>query len=793
MSRAVLHPLDVKLLRDARRLWGQLTAATLVLASGVAVLVMSQYLFDTLKQTQETYYDRYRFADVFASVRRAPLRLERDIAALDGVRDVMARITEHARLDVAELIEPASAVLVSAPRSTRPNINDLILSQGRWPAPGRHDEAIISNEFAAARGVRPGDSLTAVINGRQRSLRVVGIGQSPEFIYAIAPGDILPQHERFAIVWMTRDSLERAFDLDGAFNEVVVRIERTANPDTVIDALDRLLEPYGGVGAYAREDQLSHAFITGEIDQNKASGRILPPFFLLAAAFMIHVTLSRMIASERPQIGLMKAFGYSNSAIAGHYLKLAVIPGLAGGAAGIAFGFWSGEQVSYLYTEFYNLPFIVHAPPASTAVIGLAASLGVCLTSALLAVRHAVALSPAVAMRPPAPAHFTRGWADMLGVIAVLTGPGRMIVRNITRRPLRSALTSVGVAAGCALMIAATFMYDSMDRLMAIQFNDIQRDDVTLAFPLEQPCRVLLDIARMPGVRAVEGARSVPVDIVHGARSERVSLEGLDPSPQLKRPVDAFARPIAIPAHGVVVSRHLADTLALTVGEDVRMTVLEGRRPTLVVPLRDVVEDHIGLNAYMSAAALGRALKEAPSISTAHIRLDPDQRASFYEVVKRSPVIQTVSERRYIVEKMDQTMGENQAIFSFVFSLFAGTICFGIVYNAARVSLSERGRELASLRVLGFSRTEVSLVLLGELGVLVLVAAPLGCVFGYGVAWTMITTMFDADLVRPPLVVTPARYAAAVAYTVVFAVVSGFVVRRRLDQLDLIEVLKTRE
>lgn len=793
MNWRLLHPLDLKLLRDARRLWGQLTAASLVLASGVAVLVMSQYLFETLKETQETYYDRYRFADVFASVRRAPLRLEREIAAIDGVRDVMLRITEYARLDLPELVEPASAILVSVPRTARPDMNDLILSEGRWPAPGRHNEAIISNEFAAARAMRPGDTLTAVINGRQRVLRVVGIGQSPEFIYAIAPGDILPQHERFAIMWMARDSLERAFDLDGAFNDVALRIERAANPDTVIDALDAILAPYGGIGAYTREDQLSHAFISGEIDQNKASGRILPPLFLLAAAFMIQVTLARMIESEREQIGLMKAFGYSNGAVAGHYLKLALIPGLVGGLAGVAFGSWSGEQASYLYTEFYNLPFIVHAPPASSSVIGMLASLGVCASSAVIAVRKAVALNPAVAMRPPAPPRFTRGWADRLGVMAALTGPARMIVRNITRTPVRASLTTIGVAAGCALMIAATFMYDSMDRLMAIQFNEIQRDDATLSFALDQPQRIVFAIARLPGVRAVEAARIAPVDIVNGPRVERVGVQGLAPSPQLNRPVDAAARPIPIPEHGVVMSRYLAEKLALEVGDTVRMTVLEGRRPTLEIPLEGLVEDHIALNAYMGAAALARALKEAPSVSTAHIRLDPADREAFYEEIKKTPVVQTVSERAQVIMKMDETMNENQAVFSFIFSLFAGSICFGIVYNAARVSLSERGRELASLRVLGFSRAEVSYVLLGELGVLVVLALPLGCLLGFAIAWVMITTMFDADLVRPPLIITTARCGEAIAYTIAFAVTSGLLVRRRLDQLDLIEVLKTRE
>ncbi len=787
-----IHPLDRKLLRDARRLWGQLLAAAMILASGVAVLVMTGYLFESLQQTQRAYYERYNFADVFAHARRAPLKLGDDIRNIPGVSAASLRIREIVRLDIPDLVEPASATIVSVPRYGPPGVNGVRLSKGRYVAPGRHSEVIASKEFADARGLAPGDALTVVINGRKRDLSIVGLGQSPEFIYAIAPGDLLPMRDRYAILWMARDSLERAYDLDGAFNDVALTLAPGADAQEAIRRLDHLLEPYGGTGAYAREDQVSHAFIQSEIDQNKASGLILPPVFLAVAAFMLHVAVTRLIEMEREQIGLLKAFGYSNLDVAIHYLKLALIPGISGGLLGAGLGSWAGEATSVIYTKFYNLPFMIRDVPASVYVGGLLVAVGVCASAAAIAVGRAVALDPAVAMRPQAPASFRRGLLDALWFAKHLPVPVRIVLRNVSRRPIRAALTTLGIAAGCSTIVAGTFMYDAMSHLMDVQFQQIQRHDVMLTFPLEQPADIVYDVAHLPGVIQVEGVRAAPIRLSHGSRVERVSLQGLPDRPDLNRPVDADVRPIAPPPAGVLMSRHLGEKLGLEPGDTALVEVLEGRRPTFETQVAGFVEDYVGQAAYMRRELLNRALGEAPSISVAYVTLDAQRYEAFFAAVKRSPIVQAASIRVLTIHEVEKTMEANSSIITFVFSLFAGSICFGVVYNSARIALSERGRELASLRVLGFTRSEVSFILLGEVGLLTLFALPLGGLLGYWNA-ALIATLFPADLIRAPLIVTVERYASAMLYTVFFAFVSGLIVRRRIDRLDLVAVLKTRE
>lgn len=789
---AMLHPLDRKALRDAWRLRGQLAAAALVAASGVAVLVMSHFLFATLSRTQEAYYDRYRFADVFASASRAPNHLVDEIALIPGVRAAESRITVTVQLDMEGLVEPVSALLVSLPRFGRPRLNDVAIVDGRDVDVSRENEALVSRDFAEARGLGPGDSLAAIINGRRRELDIVGVALSPEFVYATPPGAFLPTPENYAVMWMSRDTLEAAYDREGAFNDLAVSLTPDARVDDVIDAIDVLLRPYGGAGAYARADQLSHAFLQSEIDSLVSMGSTIPPVFLLVSAFMLYVLLTRLIETEREQIGLMKAFGYSNAEVSAHYLKIALVPGLAGGAIGCAFGLWAGDAAAGLYTKFYSFPFMIRDAPASVFATGFLVAAATASFGAMFAVRRAARLAPAEAMRAPAPARYRRGWIDRLGLARMLSTPSRIILRNISRRPLRSGLTSLGIAAGCATIVASTFMADAWVEIIDVQFGRAQRQDVTLSFTRERSARILNEVADLPGVIAAEGQRAVPAMVRFGARVERTGVQGTVNGADLSRPLNENAQPIDLPPEGLVLSRILADQLGVSAGQQVTLETLTGRRPTLELTIAAIANDYVGASAYMRLDALNRVMGDGPTVTSAVVSLDSAERAAFYEAVRGSPSVMGASDRQVFLDQINETIADNMLTYTMIFSVFAGSIAFGVVYNAARISLSERGRELASLRVLGFTNGEVSYVLLGELALLTLAALPLGAFLGYLFA-NLILSFMPPDLFHVPLMITRARYATAMAFTAGFAALSGLVVRRRIDRLDLIEVLKTRE
>ena len=464
----MIRPLDLKLLRDLWRLRGQVLAIGLVIASGVGLLVMSLTSVEALRDTADAYYERYRFASVFAQVKRAPEYLLERIAAIDGVQTVEARVVHAAVLDIGGFDEPVLGQLVSVPEDGQPQLNRLALRHGRFPRLGAPDEAVLSEPFAQAHSLHPGDSLRAVINGRWRELRIVGIALSPEYVYTIGPGALMPDDRRFGVVWLGREALQAAFDLNGAFNDVTLSVLPGTDPELVVDRLDRLLARYGGVGAYSRADQASNWFLTNEIRQLETLARFLPTIFLAVAAFLTNMVLARLIAVERSEIGLLKAFGYGNAAIALHYVKLVLAIGTVGIALGWFAGYWLGLYQTTMYAEFYRFPFLLYRPGPAPFGIAAAASLAAALLGAIGAVRRAARLPPAQAMQPPAPTMFRRSLLSRFDVARLVDQPTRIVMRQAIRWPLRSFVTIAGIAMSVAVLVVSMQWLDAINRIVDV-------------------------------------------------------------------------------------------------------------------------------------------------------------------------------------------------------------------------------------------------------------------------------------------------------------------------------------
>jgi putative ABC transport system permease protein len=787
-----MRTLDRKLIRDLWRLRGQVIAIALVVASGVAVLVMSLSSIEALEDTASAYYERYRFAEIFANVKRAPEKLAVRIAEIDGVQTVETRIVEYAMLDVEGFGEPIIGRLVSTPERDESVLNRLALRAGRLVAPGAPDEVVLSEPFAEAHELEPGDRLRAIVKGHRRTLDIVGIALSPEYVYAIGPGQLMPDGERFGVLWMGREALEAAFDLDGAFNEVSLSLLRGTSAPAVIARLDHLLDPYGGIGAYERADQISNWFLMNEIEQLKSMASILPTIFLVVAAFLSNMVLARLIATERGEIGLMKAFGYGNAEVGWHYAKMVVVMTGIGILIGWATGAWLGRFNTEIYAEFYRFPFLYFRPGPNVFAVAALVSLAAALSGSLGAVRRAVCLPPAEAIRPPAPPLYRRTGVRAAWIARWLDQPTRIILRQLIRWPLRSFLTAAGIAMSVAVLVTSMQWLDSIDRIVDVYFHEAQRQDVTVGLAEARSGEAARDIARLPGVLAVEPGRIVSATFRAGTRSHRGAIQGVVPDPQLNLVYDASGVSLRAPAAGLVLSSILARKLEVGRGDLVWVEVLEGRRPVLQVPVVDLFETYIGTPAYMNLAALNRLLLEGPRIDYVHLLVDRDAESSLFADLKAIPAVSAVSLRRAAVDTFHETMAETLLIFVSFFVVFACTLAFGVVYNSARIALSERGRELATLRVLGFGRAEIAYILLGEVALLVFVALPLGCLAGYALAW-LITSSFETELFRVPLIVEPSTFGWAVVIGLAAALVSAYLVRRRLDRLDLIAVLKTRE
>jgi putative ABC transport system permease protein len=789
----VMRALDRKVIRDLWHLRGQVVAIGMVVAAGIAALIMSLSTLEALDETTAAYYERYRFGDVFAWVKRAPQSVEQRIAALPGVRTVQVRVSRFATLDIEGFSEPVMGQFVSVPAGRQPVLNQLALQSGRLPVVAAQDEVVLNVPFAEAHGLNTGDAIVAIINGNRRELRIVGTALSPEFVYALGPGALMPDDKRFGVLWMDHDTLAAAYDLKGAFNSVSLDLERSANTAMVLQRLDRLLERYGGVGAIAREDQLSNWFVMNEMEQLRTLSVILPTIFVIVSAFLTNMVLGRLVATERGQIGLMKAFGYSRAEVGLHYAKFVIGIVVVGSLIGIAAGSWLGRINTEMYAELFRFPLLLYRPSTSAMAIAISISLAAALLGSAGAVRRAASLPPAQAMTPPAPAVFYRLRLADTRAARWLDQGSRIIVRNIVRSPLRSSLTVLGVAASIGLLVLAIQWNDSLDYLGESYFFHAQHQDASIGLVEPQSERVLYDFAHLPGVLAVEPLRIVGADFLVGPVTHRGSITGVRDDAWLQ-PIydDATATVLPAPPNGLVLGRALAEKLGLETGDTVRLKLLEGRRPEVVLPVVAQVETLIALPAFMDIDALNRLLKEPPSTEYVSLLIDRREEAALYAKLKELPVVSAVMLRRAAIDSYNNTLVENIMVFITLFSILACALGFGVAYNSARIALSERGRELATLRVLGFSRGEISYILLGEIGLLITIALPFGCLLGRGLSELM-AAAFETDLFRVPLVIEPSTYGLSVLIALGATVLSALLVRHRVDHLDLIEVLKTRE
>ena len=780
------------LFRDLWHLRGQVAAAALVTACGIAAFVTMRSAYRSLEQARDGYYAHYRFADAFAQLQRAPMSLGAALARVPGVAEIDRRIVEDVNLDVPGLAEPATGRLVSLPADPSQGLNRLFLQAGRWPKPGRTDEVVASETFARADGLAPGSHVGASLNGRWRRLRIVGLALSPEYVYEVAPGMIFPDNRRFGILWMDRESLAGAFGMKGAFNDLALRTTAGYSLEEITNAVDRLLEPYGGLRAYGRADQTSNRFLGDELSEIGVHATYVPAIFLGVSAFLIYMLLARLVATELGQIGLLKAFGHSNARIGLHFAEFALAVVALGSIGGILLGAYFGAGLVRVYRDYFHFPALRYVLPGSVIAEATLIALAAALVAASTTVRRAVRLPPAEALRPEPPKRYRAGRWEALRAFRRIGPFGRVVLRNIARRPWRATLSVIAIAAAVTTVVVGRYAFDAVDELVVAHFQSVEREDAIVNLRNLGGAAAIGTLARLPGVLRAEPFRSVPVELSFAHRRKRTVLLGIPGSGTLHRLVDARRRPIDLPIAGLVLTRKLAQMLGAHLGDRVQVEQLEGKRLRFTEPIVRLSDEPLGVAGYMDAGALSRALREDGAVSGALLQIDASRRAALFRTLERTPRIAGVTIRAAALQTIREVMDRSFLLMTVVMTAFASVLVLGVVYNSARIALSERGNELASLRVLGFQRGEVAMLLLGEQALLTLVAIPLGLGLGSGLC-RLLVPVFDRELFRLPYLLSPRTYALAALATLVASAVSGLLVALRINRLDLIAVLKTRE
>ncbi len=783
--------LDKKLVRNFKAMWSQALAIALVISAGTASLILAGGSYRSLLETRDIYYERYRFAHVFADVRRAPNSLAQRVREIEGVALVETRIKGRALLDIDGLARPANGLLISLPQGKAPEINGVHLRKGRLPDPRRKEEVIVNESFAKAQNFSGGDSFSAIINGKKRRLVIVGIALSPEFVYA-RQGESMPDPKQYGVIWMNSDFLAASFDMKGAFNSISVKLRRNTSVEGTIDKLDELLEPYGGSGLISRKRQPSHAFIEAMLNVLRTMTFISPPIFLAVAAYLINITLARLITIERIQIGLLKALGFQTRAIVLHYLKLVSIIAVIGILIGFVAGIYLGHWMTAFYSTFYHFPFFVFLTPPDLFIIAALASFSAAVLGTVYAIRNIIDLPPAVAMAPSAPTQY-KGTGKFHHVLSsYFSNMMMMIIRHLLRFPLRSGLTLLGVALSIMLLVGSLVFNNAIDRMVDVTYFQMLRASANMQFTKIQPLKVIYEVERLPGVLKVEPRRIVPVSLRHKNLSRRLNVTGLPSDSRLIRLVDRKNRPIAIPEYGLALTEKLAQVLNVGIGGRVEVHSKVGKRRTMEIPVSAILQGYIGMFAFIDLGRLNELLGDGAGINAVDIDIDEGEKLALFEKVKQLPSIANISSVQDTIGNFRKTLARNILVMAAIFVALSVTIDIGVIYNSARIHLSERGRELASLRVIGFTQREVARILLGEFAIIVALAIPLGCVLGKYYTSYLLGSM-ENEIYRIPVYVDTQIYVYASMIAVGAAIASSFLVSRLLVTMDIVEMLKSRE
>jgi putative ABC transport system permease protein len=784
--------LDRKLRRDLAHLATQAVAIGLVMASGIAMFTMALYALNSLQSSQVSYYQKYRFADIFCNAVRIPENISSRLQAIPGVSAIDQRVVFAAMLKMTTLDEPVAARLISWPDQGRPRLNDLFLADGRWLDTERSDEVLASHSFTEAHQLKLEDQLVFVINGRERRLRIVGIVYSPEYIVQIQPGSLLPDYKRYGVFWMSQRHLSAAVDMQGAVNDVTLTLERGANEKAVLDAVDDILAPYGGTGAIGREHHMSHRFLEDEIKQLTIMAWVSPTIFLLVAAFLLNVMLGRVVALQREQIAVLKACGFYDWQIGVHYLKLALLIALGGAGLGLLFGYWLGQNTTEMYADVYRFPVRQGALTGPIVWGSLLISTGSAIVGTWRSIAAVIALPPAEAMRPATPSRFSTSYLERMGLRRLLPQITRMLLRQIQRQPVKSLSTVFGMSMALAIMILGSFSLDAIRYLIWFQFDYAQRQDVTVVFNRATELDVVGELRSLPGVSEVQSFRAIPMTIRFQQASRKISVMALGDEAPLYRLVNTKEGIVSVPPEGLVLSDKLARVLGVGLGDRVVMASLEGQRLSAEIEVVQIVTEYGGLNAYASPQVLARWSHLPNTCSGAHLRIDSAATSQVYQRLKDTPQVSSVNLKGAAMKSFEESFAANILTMRLFNMIFTVIIAFGVVYNHARISFAEQSRDLATMRVIGFTNWEVTAILLGELAILTVIALPPGCLIGWLLA-KMFVWGLDTDLYRIPMVIAPATYWFAMLVVVLAAVLSGLLMLRKIWGLDLVAVLKARE
>ncbi len=787
-KKAGLHKIDVMLLRMIGNSKGQFAAVLTIIIMGIAIFSALNMTSVNMDRTVETYYEQNRFADLFLQTAPVPGQEVERLERIDGVSHAMGRVTLDVPMVTENDDERVSLRLITT-TGTADELSKSTLLKGKMLS-GNSKEVLIIEQFANARKIDVGDQIKIQVAGVQRTLEVAGIVANPEYIYLMEnTQSIMSDEEHFGVCYVTEQFGQEAAGIPGSFNEILVSYADRADEDALIDDVENALDLYGVKQTVKQKDQLSNAVIQQELTQLNSMANSIPILFLLVAGLILMMMLARLVKRDRIKIGVLKAMGYRNGQVLLHYVKYALIAGVTGGLAGSLLGMLMAGGMTRLYLGYFHIPLLHIEFYYLYLVYAMALAAAFCTLSGLAGARGVLKIAPADAMRAEAPKTGKRILLEKLPFLwKRMAFSNKLISKNIFRNKKRTVFVLVGVTVTYAMMLFTTSMPGVIDQMMNEHFSEFQKMDYNISFFRPVQKSAVMDLTHLIDTEYVEGKLEYPFELANGNKKQAVSIIGLHADTKFYTFHDANGFKTDLPKRGMLISQNLSSALDAGKGDLVKVNSYIPNRDDVYIQVKGVIQQTLGMNAYMDIGAMGEGLLEKNVINGVYVdSKDPEVNKKLLRASNIATVM-SIADVRAVYDKYMTMMV--LSIGSMV--LFSGILGFCIVYNATVVSLGEREMELSSLRVLGFGKREIFFMILRENNIIMILGVLLGVPVG-NLMSEYSSAAFSNDLYSIDMTSDFNSMAMAGLYTVAFVLLAQLATYRKIQKLDFLQALKNRE
>ncbi|MBM3153837.1 MAG: ABC transporter permease, partial [Chloroflexi bacterium] len=674
--------LHLKLLRDIKSAKIQYGAVAFIIFLGITIFICGYEAYLNLDISYNSYFDRLNMGDYWISVDEIDNRAVRQLNEIPGVAAI-GRIRGDVNVDMGgETGEKVAGHVISLPSLHLPDVNLVQIESGGYFSPEFGREILVENHFADYHKIQPGDWLTLEYQGVKAKFRVMGIVVSPEYLWVTKSAqDAMPSPRTFGVFFMPESTAEQIFGMDGKSSELVLRVAPGVDRGKVLDRVKGILRRHdigritskddpvkvrareidiirGVRTAYmtARKDLPSVQLLRQDLEGFAMLAFLFPLLFLTMASLSIYVLLSRLVESQRIQIGLMRAIGYSRSSILFHYMGFALVVGIAGSLTGVIAGHLLANGLTEMYVSQLNIPSMIVITHWGVIVVGILIGMGIPLVAGLLPAWSTLSIQPAEAMRPAIPASGNR---IVMRTLAFLLGPFPYVLkvplRNIFRNVRRSLFMASGVASAVILILVSMSFVDAVDSTFDMQFNVVQKYDAFVYLQGVGAASTATYIGNLKGVKETEAVLEMPYRVRYGGNTVDTSIAGFPAGSSMYWLVGEDGRRIDVTNDGVLIPISYKERLGAEVGDTVQLEPLVGTVGETEKKLAGYVQTAVGARAFMPLREVQKLQHNLGAATGIFVKFDGLPSADLLKRMYDMPQVasvELVSDTRALIDEM---------------------------------------------------------------------------------------------------------------------------------------------